>query len=134
MWAPTAGATTCRPLAGYYRHRLALGGGWAGSIGGAGFKGEATWFHDIEEEAGTDRGNIVASTGLDYMFANGTFGVVEFLYNGGYNRRPGEVFMITEPLRPDNIMFSKYAVTLSAQRALLANFAGEAGCDGPARH
>ena len=28
------------------------------------------------------------------MFANGTFGVVEFLYNGGYNRRPGEVFMI----------------------------------------
>jgi len=26
--------------------------------------------------------------------------------------------MITEPLRPDNIMFSKYAVTLSAQRAL----------------
>ncbi|TVR75690.1 MAG: hypothetical protein EA408_00025 [Marinilabiliales bacterium] len=105
-------------VTGYYRHRLALGGGWAGSIGGAGFKGEATWFHDIEEEAGTDRSNIVASTGIDYMFANGTFGVVEFLYNGGYNRRPGEVFMITEPLRPDNIMFSKYAVTLSAQRAL----------------
>ncbi len=105
-------------VAGYYRHRLALGGGWAGSIGGAGFKGEATWFHDIEEEAGTDRSNIVASTGFDYMFANGTFGVVEFLYNGGYNRRPGEVFMITEPLRPDNIMFSKYAVTVSAQRSL----------------
>jgi hypothetical protein len=104
-------------LAGYYRHRLAVGGGWAGNIGGAGFKGEATWFHDMEEEEGTDKGNIVASTGLDYMFANGTFGVVEFLYNGGYNRRSGEVFMITEPLMPDNIMFSKYAVTLSAQRA-----------------
>ena len=105
-------------LAGYYRHRMALGGGWAGSIGGAGFKGEATWFHDIEEEAGMSRGNMVASTGIDYMFANGTFGVMEFLYNGGYKRRPGQVFMITEPLRPDNIMFSKYAVTLSAQRSI----------------
>ena len=105
-------------VAGYYRHRLAMGGGWAGSIGGAGFKGEATWFYDLEEKTGVDRGNIVASTGLDYMFANGTFGVVEFLYNGGYDRSPGEVFMITEPLRPDNIMFSKYAVTMSAQRSL----------------
>ena len=64
------------------------------------------------------RGNMVASTGIDYMFANGTFGVMEFLYNGGYKRRPGQVFMITEPLRPDNIMFSKYAVTLSAQRSI----------------
>ena len=102
-------------VTGYYRHRLALGGGWAGSIGGAGFKGEATWFYDLEEETGIDRGNVVASTGLDYMFANGTFGIVEFLYNGGYERRSEEVFMITEPLRPDNIMFSRYAVTLSAR-------------------
>lgn len=105
-------------LAGYYRHRMAVGGGWAGSIGGAGFKGEATWFYDIEEEAGMSRGNMVASTGIDYVFANGAFGVLEFLYNGGYNRRPGQVFMITEPLRPDNIMFSKYAVTLSTQRSI----------------
>ncbi len=101
-------------LAGYFRNRLALGTGWAGSIGGAGFKGEATWFYDLEEEEGTGRGNLVAATGLDYMFSNGTFGVVEFLYNGGYQRREGDVFMITEPMRPDNIMFSKYAITVSA--------------------
>ncbi len=102
-------------LAGYFRNRLAIGTGWAGSIGGAGFKGEATWFYDLEEENGTDRGNLVAATGLDYMFGSGTFAVVEFLYNGGYGRREGDVFMITEALRPDNIMFSKYAVTLSAK-------------------
>jgi hypothetical protein len=102
-------------LAGYYRHRLALGGGWAGSIGGAGFKGEVTWFYDLNEHDGISRGNIVASTGFDYMFATGTFSVVEFLYNGGHGRRPGQVFIITEPLRPDNIMFSEYAVTISAQ-------------------
>jgi hypothetical protein len=39
-------------LAGYYRNRLALGGGWAGHIGGAGFKGEATWFYDLRRNPG----------------------------------------------------------------------------------
>ncbi len=101
-------------VAGYYRNRLALGVGWAGNIGGAGFKGEATWFYDLEETEGIDRGNVVAAVGFDYMFSTGTFGVFEMLYNGGYNRLPKEVFMITEPLKPDDIMFSEYAVTLSA--------------------
>ena len=102
-------------LAGYYKHRMALGVGWAASVRGAGFKGEATWFYDLEESSGVDRGNIVAAAGFDYMFSRGTFAVLEFLYNGGYGRRQGEVFLITEPLRPDNIMFSRYAVTLSTQ-------------------
>ncbi len=101
-------------LAGYYKDRSAIGLGWAGNIGGAGFKGEATWFYDLEETPGIDRGNIVAAAGMDYMFSTGTFGVVEFLYNGGYQRDPEQVFLITEPLQPDNIMFSEYAVTLSA--------------------
>jgi len=100
-------------IAGYYRNRLALGGGWAGNLRQAGFKGEATWFYDLEETPGTRRGNVVAAAGLDYMFASGTFGVIEFLYNGGYQRDPEAVFLITEPLSPDNIMFSEYAVTAS---------------------
>lgn len=101
-------------IAGYYRNRLALGGGWAGNLGGAGFKGEATWFYDIDEVSGIQRGNVVAAVGLDYMFSGGTFGVVEVLYNGGHGRIPEDAFLITEPLRPDNIMFSKYALTISA--------------------
>ena len=104
-------------VGGYYIDRLALGGGWAGHIGGAGFKGEATWFYDLEETKGIDRGNIVAAAGLDYMFQRGTFAVLEFLYNGGHERINQEAFSITEPLRPDNIMFSNYAITLSADRA-----------------
>lgn len=104
-------------LAGYFKDRMAAGVGWAASIGGAGFKGEATWFYDIMKSEGRKRGNIVAATGLDYMFSNGTFAVVEFLYNGGYGRSQADIFMITEPLRADNIMFSKYAATLSAQHS-----------------
>ena len=101
-------------IAGYYRNRMALGGGWAGNLGLAGFKGEATWFYDIDAIPGRQRGNVVAAVGLDYMFASGTFGVVEILYNGGHGRIPEQAFIITEPLRPDNIMFSEYAITVSA--------------------
>ncbi len=104
-------------IGGYYRDRSALGGGWAGSLGEAGFKGEATWFYDLERTPGVRRGNVVAAAGLDYMFAGGTFGVIEFLYNGGHERRRDDVFSVTEPLRADNIMFSEYAVTVSADRS-----------------
>jgi hypothetical protein len=113
-------------IAGYYRNRLALGGGWAGNLGSAGFKGEATWFYDLQETFGIQRSNVVAAVGLDYMFSSSTFGVLEFLYNGGYKRDPETVFLITEPLRPDNIMFSEFAVTLSADHPFSPIFHGGA--------
>lgn len=111
-------------IAGYYRNRLALGGGWAGNLGTAGLKGEATWFYDLEETPGIRRGNVVAAAGIDYMFGSGTFGLIEVLYNGGYQRDPETVFLITEPLRPDNIMFSEYAVTISADHPFSPIFSG----------
>ena len=111
-------------LAGYFRNRAALGMGWAGHIKSAGFKGEATWFYDLKKTIGLDRGNLVTAIGFDYMFGSGTFGVVEFLYNGGYKRSTREVFLVTQPLSPDNIMFSEYAVTLSAQHPFSAVLGG----------
>ncbi len=104
-------------LGGYFRDRVALGGGWAGHIGGAGIKGEVSWFYDLEKTPEVERSNMVAAVGMDYMFPNGTFGVAEFLYNGGHGRTDEEVFLVTEPLRPDNIMFSEYAITLNADHS-----------------
>ncbi len=112
LWAINRSGYDIQTLAGYYRHRLAAGLGWAGHIKGAGFKGELTWFYDLED-TGVKRGNVVAATGLDYMFSGGTFAVFELLYNGGYGRNDQDIFLITQPLRPDNIMFSEYAVTIS---------------------
>jgi len=100
-------------LAGVYRNRLALGGGWSGNLLGAGFKGEATWFYDIERNAVLRRGNVVAAVGADYLFNKGTYGAIEALYNGGYNRDSTQQIIITEPLRPDDIMFSEFAFTAS---------------------
>jgi hypothetical protein len=124
LWSVNHRGYDLQAIAGYYRNRSALGAGWAGSIGGAGFKGEVTWFYDLEETPGIDRGNVVAATGVDYMFGTGTFAVLEFLYNGGYGRTDDGVFLITQPMRPDNVMFSEYAVTLSAQHPFSSVFQG----------
>lgn len=115
LWLINHKGYDLQAIAGYYQHRAALGFGWAGNIKMAGFKGEVTWFYDLEEMPQTDRANFVAAVGVDYMFGSGTFAVLEFLYNGGFGRTGTEIFMITEPLRPDNIMFSEFAATLSLQ-------------------
>ncbi len=105
-------------IAGYYRHRAALGLGLAGHIGGAGLKGEVTWFNYLEDIPGRKSGTLVAAIGADYMFAGSTFAVAEVLYNGGYQAVDGNIFTITQPLRPDNIMFSEFAVTISATHSI----------------
>ncbi|TCO09855.1 hypothetical protein [Natronoflexus pectinivorans] len=112
MWVTNHRGYDFQILAGYYRHRSAVGFGWAGNIGGAGFKGEATWFQGLDNSNNND---IVAATGVDYMFSNGTFGVLEFLYNGGYRPLESAALLLNQPLSADNIMFSEYAITLSLQ-------------------
>jgi hypothetical protein len=126
LWSVNHRGYDLQVIAGYYRNRSALGAGWAGSIGGAGFKGEVTWFYHLVETTDIDRGNVVAATGVDYMFGTGTFAVLEFLFNGGYVPYTGEdeIVLPTQPLRPDNIMFSEYATTLSLQQPFSSVFQG----------
>lgn len=117
LWLINHKGYDLQAIAGYYQHRAALGVGWAGNISMAGFKGELTWFYDLDEMPDTSRANLVAAVGVDYMFGSGTFAVFEFLYNGGYGRTDIEASMVTQPLRPDNIMFSEFAATLSLQHS-----------------
>ncbi len=122
MYAFNKSGYDIQVLAGYFRNRIAIGGGWAGHLGGAGFKGEATWFYDLEEISGVVRGNLVAAAGIDYVFGSGTFLICELLYNGGFGRHGDLAVMLTQPLRADNIMFSKYSATLSATHAFTPLF------------
>lgn len=69
-------------IGAWYRDDLALGAGWAGSIGEAGFKGEATWFQP--------RKSFWDSTGLlsvtmesDYNFESGWYVAGALLYTSG---------------------------------------------------
>ena len=65
-------------LAGYSYQDLVFGGGWAGNLGNAGFKGEFTYFSPLEE----DQEEAFALTGgVDYSFSNAIYASVGYLYN-----------------------------------------------------
>jgi hypothetical protein len=68
-------------IAGYYKGDLALGGGWEGSIGGLGFKGEATWFHSLEGLSSDSLSALSASLSFDYLLGSGVFLSLGGLYN-----------------------------------------------------
>lgn len=59
---------------------ITAGFGWAGSIAGAGFTGEVSWFRDMEKFADTS-GAVVASIGANYTFKNSIFINFSAIYN-----------------------------------------------------
>jgi hypothetical protein len=98
-------------IAGYFRNRVALGGGWAGNLRQVGFKGEFTWFRDIEPIQGIKPANLVGGISLSHLFSNNVFFTSEYLYNGGKNRFGQQIpFLLTRPLSPDNLSFAEHTV------------------------
>ncbi len=54
--------------------------GWAGDIEGAGFRGEASYFHPLENSRDTS-GQFISSLSLDYTFSNSLYIQFEGLFN-----------------------------------------------------
>jgi hypothetical protein len=67
-------------LAGLYNTDLVIGGGWAGSIGNTGFKGEASYFHPYKNLYDTT-GVLSASVMMDYTFKDGWYISGSVLFN-----------------------------------------------------
>lgn len=111
-------------ITGYYRHRLAIGGGWAGSIRQTGFKGEVMMFTDIEELNGERSINLVAALSADHMFENSLFLVAEILYNldGGRD----QFLLLGEPLSADNPSFSRFQLTVQGSYPISPILSGSA--------
>jgi hypothetical protein len=110
MYVFNTGGYDIQLISGYYRNRLGVGGGWAGSIRQSGFKGEVMLFTDLEENtAGNRETNLVAAISGDHMFDNSLFLVLEGLYNkdGGRN----QFLLLGEPLSADNPSFSRFQFT-----------------------
>ncbi|WP_319590604.1 hypothetical protein [uncultured Draconibacterium sp.] len=60
-------------LGGWVGKDYVLGGGWAGDIKGAGFRGEATWFRPRDKEDTDNFESFVASVSADYTFPNSLY-------------------------------------------------------------
>jgi hypothetical protein len=67
-------------LSGLYYTDLAFGIGWAGNIGNAGFKGEATWFQPKKNFSDTT-GVLSATLSVDYSFKKPIYVQGGVLYN-----------------------------------------------------
>lgn len=65
-------------LSGYMSNNVVAGGGWAGNLWDAGFKGEFTYFYALDEE---EEDGFALTLGLDYIFKNGFYTSLGYLYN-----------------------------------------------------
>lgn len=65
-------------LTGVFQENTVLGLGWAGNLGNASFKGEASWFHSL---SGDSKNNVAVSVGVDYTLANQMYLNGGLLYN-----------------------------------------------------
>lgn len=104
-------------IGGYYQNRLALGGGWAGSIRQSGFKGEFMLFTSLEDESGSDRTNFVLGVSADHIFENSLFLIVEGLYNQAGGRE--DFLLFGSSLSADNPSFSRYQLMTQASYPFL---------------
>ncbi len=88
--------------------------GWSGNILNAGFRGETTYFHDIENFKDTT-GMIMASAGLDYNFKNSLAVQIEILYsNKPFMPAGGFLGYYTSPLNVKSLGFTEYSLFASA--------------------
>ena len=85
-----------------YFDDFVLGGGWAGNISNAGFKGEVSYFINKYVENA-----LSISTSLDYSFKNGYYLLGSYLYNSEGKSTPGLLNFISitdNGLSPRNLM------------------------------
>lgn len=65
-------------MTGIMQNNYVIGGGWAGNLWDAGFKGEFSYFYGLDEE---NENGFALTLGLDYIFKNSLFANLGYLYN-----------------------------------------------------
>jgi hypothetical protein len=98
-------------LAGWMESDLALGGGWAGSLGNIGFKGEFTYFHALEEN---DDHSFAGTVAFDYITGNSLFLNLGFLYNSNGLTQGSLLNLFNFELSAENLYPYRYSVLAQA--------------------
>ena len=95
-------------LAANYFDDIVIGGGWAGNIKNAGFKGELSYFIDKENI----KNSLSFSTSIDYSTKNGFYFLGSYLYNSNGQNESNFLSLINinaNVLSPKNLMPSKHS-------------------------
>ncbi len=101
-------------LAGYFLDDFAIGGGWAGNLGNAGWKGEATYFHPLNNYS---ESSLVASFSTDYSLRNGIYLMGGYIFNELGEVSPNftdQVGLATAQLSAKNLFPYKHTIMLTA--------------------
>lgn len=116
MWKTNRWNYDFQFLTGKARQDLVLGLGWAGNIGDAGFKGEATYFYPYTNKELLDKAFLV-SLSTDYSFENSLYlnGSVLFNSNGSDERSvDGLIFASSGVLTARDLSPFKYSTFIQA--------------------
>ncbi len=99
-------------ISGMYRDNVAAGLGFAGNVWRAGWKGEVSWFHPYNGFSDTV-GRWSATTGIDYVFSNGLYSQLAWLYNEvTASNAGGAAFVYTSDAR--QLMPFEHSILLQA--------------------
>lgn len=90
---------------------LFLGTGWSGNIGSISFRGEGSYFHDLDNFNDTV-GGILATIGLDYTFSSSLFIQTEVLYSGFAKNRSiyNMMQVFSSNMNVKNLAFTEWSV------------------------
>ncbi|MFC2080635.1 hypothetical protein ACFLR8_00310 [Bacteroidota bacterium] len=96
-------------LAGVLQEEDYMGGlGWSGNIGGAGFRGEASYFHPVNNPGDTN-GMFMVSAGLEYIFPNTLMLQAEYLFSSKpFSSDLGFVDLYSGPLTVKQLAFAEH--------------------------
>ena len=97
-------------LGGYANGYWTIGGGWAGNLGNAGWKGETTWFiSDFEQQNNA----FLVTSAVDYSFQNNTYISGGFLYNRNGSGASSITGLSTFNVSPQNIYPFNLAILIT---------------------
>jgi len=111
-------------IAGLNQKRMTLGIGWQGSIGEAGFKGEAQYFISL-----TNKEKILnVSTEFDYITKNGWYLNIAALFNQqGIASAPSDWSSLSFQNKPDNLMPTRWNIMTGASKEITPIVSGRIG-------
>ena len=104
-------------LAANYFEDIVIGGGWAGNLKNAGFKGELSYFIDKENI----KNSLSFSTSIDYSTKNGFYFLGSYLYNSNGLNESNFLSLINinaNVLSPKNLMPSKHSYLLQVSKPI----------------
>ncbi len=111
-------------ISGVYKNHITIGGGWAGNISDAGFKGEVQYFMSNQDSSG----HLNLTMEGDYVFQHGWYVNAGVLLNSNGLTKP-----VTGPeiidlrISPESLMPTKWNIIVTSSKEITPLFSVTAG-------